>query len=894
MADHASADEQLSRLLIDSIRDYAVFALDPAGRVLSWTTPAERLLGYPAQAVLGEPFGRFYTPEDSARDVPAEELRQALAAGRAEQARWYVRRDGSRVWCDGMTTPLVSADGAPCGFAKVLRDHTAVKRAEDVRNDALAYAESVVETVREPLVVLDGRLRVQSANRAFYRTFQVSPQETAGRCLYALGNRQWDIPRLRTLLEQILPERTTFEDFEVEHDFPGIGRKIMRLNARRLRHADAELILLAMEDVTELRRAQAARQALETRFTSLVKNIKDHSIFTLDTEGRVTSWNIAAEHILGYTEAEALGRHFAFIFTPQDQAQGLPGAELHAARERGRAEDERWHLRKGGERFWALGIVSALHDADGRLTGFSKILRDMTERKQAEQALRDSEERLAFALEMSHTGAWDLDLADHTAHRSLEHDHIFGYDQLLPAWTYEMFLEHVVPEDRAMVDSRFRHAVATASDWSFDCRIRRVDGETRWIWAAGRHRPDAPERPRRMAGVVQDITERKQAEAALREHQAQLRALASELSQAEQRERKRIAKILHDHVQQLIVAAHMQVGTLRRDIRPERRSAIAQSVEGILNEALETSRSLAVELSPPILEDAGLIGALQWLVSRMQAQYGLSVQLRAEPAAEPAAEDIRLLLFECVRELLLNTVKHAGVADVEVTLTRTSGTDITLRVRDAGRGFDPDLLAKRRGAATGFGLFSIQERLAYLGGRMVLDTAQGRGTRVTLVIPAPAAKVAAAAPPAGTAAAEATALSNSGRPAPCRVLIVDDHPIMRDGLTRLLELESDIEVVGKACDGPQAIAAAESLAPDVVLMDVNLGEMDGMEATRQILARRPGISVIGLSMHDDQAIADAMREAGAVAYLTKAGQADALIEAIRAHRAAAEPDAGAA
>ncbi len=137
---------------------------------------------------------------------------------------------------------------------------------------------------------------------------------------------------------------------------------------------------------------------------------------------------------------------------------------------------------------------------------------ESSERRRSETAILERDERLHFALETSHTAAWDLDLVDHTAFRSLEHDRIFGYTELLPRWTYEMFLEHVLPEDREKVDSKFHQAVKSRGDWSFECRIRRTDGQVRWIWAAGRHRPDEAGNPRRMAGIVQDITDRKHAE----------------------------------------------------------------------------------------------------------------------------------------------------------------------------------------------------------------------------------------------------------------------------------------------------------------------------------------------------------------------------------------------
>jgi PAS domain S-box-containing protein len=180
-----------------------------------------------------------------------------------------------------------------------------------------------------------------------------------------------------------------------------------------------------------------------------------------------------------------------------------------------------------GTYHWISDDGTPTYDSQGEFLGYIGACSDITVRKKAEDQVREAERRLESALKWSQTGAWDLDLVDHSAFRSLQHDRIFGYESLLPQWTFETFLEHVVPEDRAEVNRTFGQAIADNTDWSFECRIRRVDDEVRWIWAAGGlHRKDggAP----RMTGIVRDITKQKRAEAQLRESQERYSALFNE------------------------------------------------------------------------------------------------------------------------------------------------------------------------------------------------------------------------------------------------------------------------------------------------------------------------------------------------------------------------------
>ncbi|RPJ60678.1 MAG: histidine kinase, partial [Acidobacteria bacterium] len=210
----------------------------------------------------------------------------------------------------------------------------------------------------------------------------------------------------------------------------------------------------------------------------------------------------------------------------------------------------------------------------------------------------------------------------------------------------------------------------------------------------------------------------------------QLRALAADLSRAEQQERKRLAQVLHDHIQQLLVAARMHVESLKLEVANGRAVALA-----LIAEAIEACRSLAVELSPPVLHRMGLIAGLEWLAERLLEQSRFRVEVQSDSGPEPAAEEVRLLLFQCVRELLLNTIKHSGQSQAVVTVAHTQDKKIEITVADAGKGFDASLLNTRGKKTQTFGLFSIQQRLTHLGGSMQIETAPGRGVLVTLSAP---------------------------------------------------------------------------------------------------------------------------------------------------------------
>src|SRR5688572_2495096 len=417
---------------------------------------------------------------------------------------------------------------------------------EDIQN----YAQNIVDTVREPLLILDTTLRVRSANRAFYQTFHVSPGETEGHLIYELGNGQWDIPDLRTLLEDIVPKSSVFDDFELDHTFPVIGRRVMLLNARKLQAGHhGELLVLAMEDVTARKRAEEAHLK-EGALQSAIFNSANFSSIATDAKGVIQIFNVGAERMLGYSAAEVMNKITpADISDPREviaRAEELslelattitPGFEALVFKASRGIEDiyELTYIRKDGSRFPAIVSVTALRDAQDAIIGYLLIGTDNTARKQVEeermkldQRLRDQQFYTRSLIESNIDAIMTTDAQGIITDANKQMEALTGCtrDELIGA----PFKSYFTDPERAEAGIKLVLSGGKVTNYELTARTR--DGRETVV---SYNATTFYDRDRRLQGVfaaARDVTERKRFEQALLETNVKLETAKSAAEKA--------------------------------------------------------------------------------------------------------------------------------------------------------------------------------------------------------------------------------------------------------------------------------------------------------------------------------------------------------------------------
>jgi PAS domain S-box-containing protein len=597
----------------------------------------------------------------------------------------------------------------------------------------------------------------------------------------------------------------------------------------------------------------------------LVEQARDYALFLLDRDGRIMSWNLGAQRLKGYAAEEIIGRHFSTFYTREAIESRWPEHELKVATAEGRFEDEGWRVRKDGSRFWANVVITALRDEHGQLLAFSKITRDLTDRKLHEEALRQSEERFRLLVEaVVDYAIFTLDTEGVVTSWNRGAERIKGYrkDEIVGRHFSRFFLPEEIRAGKPWEElaTARREGRAEVEGW----RVRK-DGERFWARAVVSAIHDDAGQLRGFAKVTQDLTDQRHLqdlEKAARHVNEFIATLAHEL-------RNPLAPI-RAAVQVMAKAPAGAQETLRQTI--ERQSAqLARIVDDMVDIARITRGAVTIEHAPVELAEVArrAVEAAAPLIEA--ARHELEVDLAPGVVVDG---DVNRLT-QLATNLLNNAARYTPEGGHIAVKVSAEGGEALLRVRDDGRGIEPDLLErifdmfvqgrtplKRMAGGLGIGL-ALSRKIAELHGGALEAASEGPGKGSEFTLRLKLAREQAGEP--ARAAQPALRPKSPGE----RVLVVDDNVDAAATLEMLLgSLGYQTRVVH---DGASALAAAKQFKPDVVLLDIGMPGLDGYEVARRLRAMKSGraLRIIAVTGWGQEADRHRSREAGFDVHLVK-------------------------
>jgi PAS domain S-box-containing protein len=374
-------------------------------------------------------------------------------------------------------------------------------------------------------------------------------------------------------------------------------------------------------------------------------------------------------------------------------------------------------------------LTTAIHTVRGQKTFISAGLADIAQ--DYIEALREGEARFRTIFEGATMGIALVDKDGCIVESNPALQQMLGYTQA--ELINQVFTLFALPEEAPRCKALFQElAQGQRRSYQAEKKYLRKDGQTAWGRLTVSPFQGAKDGDQYAICMLEDITDQKQAEKEIRTYQEQLRSVASELSLTEERERRRLATELHDHVGQILALAQIKLGAIRESASSTNLAQPMDEIRRLIEQTIQYTRSLTFELSPPILYDLGFEAAVEWLAELIQEQHGILIKVQADRSPKLMNDEIRVLLFQTVRELLINVARHANAKHVRIFITRQD-TNLQVKIEDDGLGLG--LFPQAVDGPCGFGFFSIGERLKYLGGHLEVTSEPGWGTRVTLQVP---------------------------------------------------------------------------------------------------------------------------------------------------------------
>ena len=754
--------EERYRLLAENVSD-VIWTTDMSLRFTYVSPSTQRLLGYTIEERMTKSTEEIIAPAslEIARRTLQEALKEELS-GRGDPSKSRtlemecVHKDGHSVWIEVTVSFLRDADGRPTGIVGTSRDITARKAAEAALRESEEKYRSVVENIPDVVcgVRRDGTLLFLNRTQSGY-----TPEQAVGNNIfdYLTGEHA---ETARRNIDRIF-ETGERVGFEVAGEVPGRGPVWFSVHGGAIKR-DGEVVAATLvgRDVTERKRTEEELRRHRERLEEMVaektaeltaanerlrREIEERKwveeamrrsereklvildsmseqVAYLDTEMRVIWANRAAYDYAGVSPTLFTGRRcYELWYGRSAPCEDCPAVE---AIRTGRPQEREVRDPKG--KIW-FSRAFPVRDESGRLLGVVEVALEVTEQKAAERALTAERDKLRALMDGLARMGIGINIVGGD-HRILFQNEPLRkkFGDALGRLCHEVYMGSGSPcSDCPMARAVETNRVARAE-------LTGADGRDYETISAPLPGPDGT--VDRAVEVISDITERKRAEAALRSHQVRLRSLASELSLAEERERRRIATDLHDNIGQILAMSKIRLDAMREAAAASGLSAPLDEIRALIERSVRYTRSLTSELSPPVLYELGFVKAVEWLLERNREEYGIESELVDDGGPKPLADDVRVLLFKAVRELLVNIVKHARARRARVSIRRRGGS-VEVEVCDDGVGFDPSGLWSAAGRTGGFGLFNIRERLDHIGGGISIESGPGRGTRVTLTAP---------------------------------------------------------------------------------------------------------------------------------------------------------------
>lgn len=730
-AEEALRAEHAFRKAIEEAMPAGVMAVDATGRQTYVNQSFCKMVGWSAEELNGAtpPF-IFWPPEqiDLICHIFENHMHGMIKPGPVELI--FRRRNEERFPVSLLVSPLVDPRGVPVGYLASVHDITLLKTSQEKlarRERQLSQAQRLAQLGSWSWDLLTDTV---TWSDEFYRICGVDPERfvsTYQSLLHLIHPH--DREKVEQATDKALRERTSFDLFYRIIGMDGIVRTHHASGMVSVDPLGRPLSVVGVaQDITEIKKAEDTLRESEERYRSLIANIPD-AAWRVREDGEPVFISQNIEQILGYDAKEIYSDPLRLTFGrihPDDRDRVAKAFKSLFSKNKKFDVEYRVQTKNGGW-IWIHNRAVMTYRKDG-VRYADGVVSDITERKKSEEAIRKSEERFHLIARATNDVIWDWDLVANNLWWNESFKTIFGYrvDEIEPG--IESWTSRIHPEDKERV-LRDTHAVIERGGrfWSAEYRFRRADGSYATILDRGYvvHVQDG--KPVRMIGAMIDITERKRAEDALTEYAKRLRSLSGQLLEAQETERRRIARELHDEIGQSLTAIKLQLHGSKR-LSDRRMEECIQMVD----QALSQVRNLSLALHPPELDELGLVATLRWHLDRQAHAANLISNFSADPLPARLPPDLEIACFRVAQEALTNVIRHAHASEVSIEL-RQRESELHLTVEDDGEGFDVGAARSRAIQGTSLGLVGMQERAELAGGRLELDSAPGEGTQVRAI-----------------------------------------------------------------------------------------------------------------------------------------------------------------